>query len=177
MLFAGCSDEKSESKGSETMVISDKGSVGGIGIGSTAEQVRKNFGAPVESKMYYPVTPADADPDVDHVWSEITGPYNYGPGGPPDHVQRTLIYGDVSFYTVRGKVIGILMTGDQFETGAGLKIGDPLGEVRDLYPDARCEEDYSSETSSVREANCDFGLSPGVSLNATDDPIESFTLE
>jgi hypothetical protein len=76
--------------------ISESGTVKGLGVGSTSQEVKQELGDPVEEKIYYPVQPANADPDVDHKWSEITRPYDYGPKGPPDKVQRTLIYGDIS---------------------------------------------------------------------------------
>ncbi len=173
LIVAGC-DGDNNSK-INALQISSTGTVKGVGVGSTSAELRDAFGVPVEDKLYYPVEPANADPDVDHKWSEITGPYHYGPGGPPDRVQRTLIYDDISFYTVRGKVIGYLITGEGARTSEGLKIGDSLDKAKEIYPDARCEESWQGETTSVREAHCDVELT-GASLNVTDDPIESFTV-
>lgn len=174
LAVAGCGGDD-DSKSSK-LQISSTGTVLGVGVGSTSDDVKETFGPPVKNKVYYPVEPTNADPDVDHKWSEITGPYQYGPGdNPPDRVQRTLIYDDISFYTVRGEVIGYLVTGEGTKTSEGLKIGDPLDQAQEIYPDATCEGDEKAETTSVREANCNIDLS-GVNLNVTDDPIESFTI-
>lgn len=177
-LSTGCGDNDSSSStpdaddSSVVRVLSPANEVNGVGLESTSKLVVSTFGKPPEKPSAYPIDPIDADSDLHHPFSEITGPYDLSQFGPPDSVQKTFRYEGVSFLTVRGRVIAILLSGDAGIEGLGISIGDPLDTVKNTG-EARCEAGYQGDTTAYRPAFCVVGKRRSTRIIFTGDPIES----
>jgi hypothetical protein len=111
-----------------------RGTVEGVGVGDSEDDVREVFGRP-EIENGGPYTPLGESP------VEIGGPLSIpipdrGRGEPPP----ALRYDDVAFLMVDGKVLSFMVTADGSHTTRGVGVGDDLDDVRKAFPGIRCGE-------------------------------------
>jgi hypothetical protein len=145
------------------------GTVGGIGVGSSVEQVTARLGQPASAPDY--AAPADERPG-------FRGPYSFalppGLAGPP----RVLRYPGLAFVAADGRVVA-LIGGRGVHTADGVRVGDPLANARRAYPDLRCQERPAGERIPPLDAEtypeCRMRLG-GLRLVVAGDPIASISV-
>jgi hypothetical protein len=145
------------------------GTVDGIGVGSSVEQVTARLGEPSSGPDY--AAPADERPGFHGPFAFAIPP---GLAGPP-HVLR---YPGLAFVAAEGEVFAVI-GGRGARTGDGARVGDPLASARRTYPDLRCQQQADGEPIPPLDAStypeCRMRLGD-LRLVVAGDPIASISV-
>jgi hypothetical protein len=146
-----------------------RGTYRGVGIGASAAEIRRVFGARAFADLYRePIGPLDAEFRDDGLPMVISFPDRLSAG-------RTAVlrYSDASFLFFDGKVFAVVVTDDEAATGRGLAIGHDLGSVEQRYEKMTCRE---AEPESGPYPYCAGVLGPQRHVWFGQDPIASVTI-
>lgn len=141
----------------------------GVGIGDSAADVRRVFGAREFADVSRePMMPLDAD------FRDDGGPMVIEfPDKPAAERQAVLRYADVSFLLFDGKVFAVVVTDDGAATGRGVAIGNELDSVEQLYEKLTCGE---AKPESGPYPYCAGALGQERHIWFGQDPIGSITM-
>ena len=159
-----------------TLIDENRGTYRGVGIGASADAVRRVLGPRAFARLYEePWSPTNVTS-----FAEIGGPNVLTPPCRP--MRRTpggrsplqlLRYPNVSFALCDGRVFALLVVDRHARTRAGVRVGDDLEQARTLYR-VRCGAVSSGD--SGRYPFCVTRLRPQRSLWFGRDPIASITI-
>jgi hypothetical protein len=122
-----------EARGRPLRIDEQGGTVEGVGVGDSEQEVRRVFGRP-EVTHGGPYTPLGKS----HI--EVGGPLSIPvPGGRRDP-PPALRYDDVAFLMVDDKVLSFMVTAEGSDTTRGVGVGDDLDDVREAFPGIKCGE-------------------------------------
>ena len=162
-----------DSRGGVVSIDEFEGTYRGVGIGASAEEVRRTFGARAFARLNHePWTPRRADfTGGPHVLAPPCRPTGSLPGGRSR--LQVLRYDEVSFLFCDGRVFAFMVIEQGARTQAGLAIGDELEAAERLYPGLACGQAPSGDTGSY--PYCVGRMRPRRSFWLGPDPIGSIT--
>jgi hypothetical protein len=160
----------SDTRGGAALIDENRGTYRGVGIGASADAVRRVMGAGRFAPKDEPPTPRSA-----RSISAIGAPAALTRACPSTAARpRVLRYRHVSFLFCDNRVSALVVNDRQARTQAGLGIGDRLAQAQRLYPGPRCHRAASGEPGGY--PFCVDRLQPQRSLWFGHDPIGSITI-
>ncbi len=160
------------SEDEEPVVLSEKGDIYGIGIGSSARAVERVFGKPIpaseqDEDEVESGSPLKADDDV---WPYSIRCNGFGKG------YRYMKYDHFGFTLDSGRVCNLDVVKAGAEAGRDVGIGDKIGEVKKRYKKADCGTQRIGEIFPRDIPFCQVKLGPKRYLWIGGDPIKLLTV-
>jgi hypothetical protein len=164
----GCDGE--EESGAPTVIDEVDGSYGGVRMGASEAEVRRDFGEPGGGEGFFP---------LGEEFGDIGGAPAVRNWPPNDRSEPTVLrYEDVAFLVGSRGVFAFVVTAEGARTRRGVAIGDPLEKASRTYRFG-CSEGHAGETlwgDALTYPYCRGTIGERIRVWFGEDPIRSITL-